>query len=329
MNLKLFQLKETFMKKEFSIPACRKSLRQFVAAIVLAGALMIPGKITAQADSTAKTKPGTEEAVSLLSPSLELVSVQNTDGSIDLVSSVKTKVKGTFIKLPLLKVKFLYVSDTAEKELGFVITDRVGKAVFNCKPGTIEPGKEGKLHFKAVFAGNKSMEASEAEVSVKKARLEIIPVKGDSLLSVKVKLSATGGDTLVKDVTIGVFVQRSFNPLKLGEATTDENGEATVEIPAKLPGDAKGNIVLLAKIEENEAYGNLEAKATQQWGIPVSDKLQELPRALWSAHPPLWMLITFIILVGTVWGHYIVIIYELFRLRKEEPHPPAATTSHT
>lgn len=315
------------MKKDFIKTSYRRSARNLFAAVALSFSCILPGAVRAQADSSQKTKPA-EEAPALLSPVLDLVSVQNMDGSIDLRSSLKTKVKGTFVKLPLLKVKFMYVTDTAAKELGFVITDRAGKAVFNCKPGSLQADKEGKMHFKAVFAGNRSMETAEAEATVKKARLEITPVKEDSVLSVKVKLmDASGEGTPVKDIVVGVFVQRSFYPLKLGEGTTDENGEATVEIPAKLPGDAKGNITLMAKIDENETYGNLEAKATQQWGVPVSDQLQELPRALWSAHPPLWMLITFIILVGTVWGHYIVIIFELFRLRKEEPHSATTATN--
>jgi len=313
------------MKKVFIKASYRKIFRNLFAAVVLAVTCMLPNRISAQADSTQKAKAADESA--LLSPALDLVSVQNMDGSIDLRSALKTKVKGTFVKLPLLKVKFMYIADTTEKELGFVITDRSGKAVFTCKPGSLQADKEGKMHFKAVFAGNKSMETAETEVTVKKARLEITPVKEDSVLSVKVKLmDASGEGTPVKDVVVAVFVQRSFYPLKLGEGTTDENGEATVEIPLKLPGDPKGNITLLARVDENETYGNLEAKATQQWGVPVSDAMQELPRALWSAHPPMWMLITFIILVGTVWGHYIVIIFELFRLRKEEPHPPVPVT---
>jgi hypothetical protein len=166
------------------------------------------------------------------------------------------------------------------------------------------------------------MEAADGEVTVKKAQLQITPVKEDSLLTVKVKFIAPVGapDSSAKDLTVGIFVKRSFNPLKIGEGTTDENGEVTVEIPANLPGDGKGNITLLAKIDENETFGNLEASVTQQWGKPVSDKLQEQPRALWSIHPPLWMLITFIALMVIVWGHFIVIVYELFRLRKEEPH---------
>ena len=158
-------------------------------------------------------------------------------------------------------------------------------------------------------------------IVVKRGRLEIVPVKEDSLLTVKVKLFdlSTGTEMPVDSTTLGVYVKRLFSALKLGEGETDATGETTVEIPNNLPGDAKGNLTLLARLDENETYGNLEASVIQQWGMPISDEIKELPRALWSSHPPIWMLITFIILVTAVWGHYIVIIFELFRLRKEEP----------
>jgi hypothetical protein len=284
--------------------------------------LLIPGHVHAQADSTQKPEATVEKEPTTISPSLNLVSVQKADSSIDLKVSLKAKFKGSSIKLPYLKVKYLLMSDTVAKDLGFVITDLSGKAVFNCKAGTLQTDKDGKLHFKAVFAGNKSIEPADVEVTVKRARLEITPVKEDSVLSVKVKLIdvGTGKEVPVPKTTIGVFVKRMFNPLKLGEGTSDDNGEATVEIPGGLPGDAKGAITLLAKLDENETYGNLEASVTQPWGVPVSDQYKELPRALWSAHPPVWMVVTFIILVVAVWGHYIVIVYELLRLRKEEPH---------
>jgi hypothetical protein len=123
----------------------------------------------------------------------------------------------------------------------------------------------------------------------------------------------------VDSTTLGVYVKRLFSALKLGEGTTNASGETTIEIPNDLPGDAKGNLTLLARLDENETYGNLEASVVQQWGTPVSDEVKELPRALWSSHPPIWMLVTFVVLMSTVWGHYLVIIIQLFRLRKEEP----------
>ena len=314
------------MKQALIISAQTNFFKQLPVYAVILILLIIPRQMFAQADSTQKVEPAAAEELSLISPTLTFISVQNADNSIDLKAAIKAKIKGSSIKLPLLKIMFLLVTDTAEKQLGFIITDHLGKAVFNCKANSFLPGKDGKLYFKAVFAGNKAMDAAEAEVTIQRARLEMsAPVKGDSLITVKIKLIdvGTGTEMPVKNIAVGIFVKRLFLPLKVGEGTTDENGEATVEIPNNLPGDAKGNISLLAKLDESELYGNLAASVTSTFGSPVSDKLEEAPRALWSAHPPLWMMITFAILMLIVWGHYVVIVYELFRLRKEEPHPPA------
>jgi hypothetical protein len=322
------------MKQVIKLKSSIKAIRPFFAtAGMLILSLLFVNGLLAQtdsapavtADTTAKPEAPAAEAPELVSPSLQFTAVQKGDNTIDFKAALKAKVKGSFTKLPFLKVKFVAVNGTDETDLGFAITNGEGKALFNFKPDTLKPDAEGKFHFKAVFAGNKAMEATEEEVSFKRARLEIIPVKEDSLLTVKLRLIdvGTGTEVPVKEVTLGVFVKRSFNPLKLGEAATDESGEMSVEIPNNLPGDAKGNITLSGRLDENEIYGNLEASIVQQWGTPVSDKITELPRELWSPHPPLWMLITFIILMGTVWGHYVVIVVQLFRLRKEEPHETA------
>lgn len=308
-------------KSTVALHAFYGKLTMFIAFIAMN---LSPIQSSAQADSTKQTAETTEEAKEgpeLISPSIEFIAVQKADNTIDLKVAMKAKVKGVFYKLPKLKVTMFHVSDTAEKNLGSAITDNNGKAVVNTSAGTLATDKEGKLHFKVVYAGNKSMEAGEEELFIKRARLMITPVKEDGTLSFQAKLVdlASGTETPVPELTIGIFAKRLFNPLKLGEGTTDENGEATIEIPNKLPGDAKGNITFIGRLDENETYGNLEASVVQKWGIPVSDKIEEQPRALWSSHPPLWMLITFIVLMSVVWGHYLVIVYQLIRLRKEEP----------
>ena len=276
--------------------------------------IISPGKIIAQSDTTKK------EAATY-APLIEFSSIQKGDNSVDLKTSVKAKINGTLTKLAGLKVEFTIGPDSSAKILGEAITDSKGVAIFTCKPDQLTTDKEGKLNFKASFAGKGSIESAEEMIVVKRGRLEIVPVKEDSLLTVKVKLFdlSTGTGMPVDSTTLGVYVKRLFSALKLGEGETDATGETTVEIPNNLPGDAKGNLTLLARLDENETYGNLEASVIQQWGMPISDEIKELPRALWSSHPPIWMLITFIILVTAVWGHYIVIIFELFRLRKEEP----------
>jgi len=311
------------------------STLDFRSIIIYTGLMMllfIPANMFAQADSTKKEAPAAETAVandepSLIGPSLNFMTVQKANNTIDLKAAMQAKVKGTFYKLSLLKVSFVLVTETGDIPLGFVITDKYGKAVLNVKADSLKTDAGGKINFKAIFAGNKGMDPAEGEVSIKRARLEIIPVKEDSLLTVQMKLTdlSTGTETPVPETAVGIFVVRLISPLKVGEGTTDADGAASVEIPSNLPGDAKGDITLIARLDENEIYGNIEASVVQPWGLIVSDKLTDLPRALWSPHPPLWMVITFSILMAVVWGHYIVIVVQLFRLRKEEPHTVLAT----
>jgi len=297
-----------------------RKIIQLLSFSFLALIISATGNLMAQTDSSAKEEV---KETTTYAPLITFISVQKSDNSVDLKAIVQAKISGTLTKLPGLKIEFTVGADSTAKKLGEVVTDIRGVAILNCKPDQLTTDKEGKLNFKASFAGKDSIESAEELVSVKRARLEITPVKEDSLLTVKVKLIdlGTGTETAVPETDLGVFVKRMFSSLKLGEGKTDEAGEASIEIPNNLPGDALGNITLLAKLDENEVYGNLEAAVTQPWGTPISDELKALPRALWGTLPPLWMPITFLILMTAVWGHYIVIIFELFRLRKEEPKP--------
>ncbi len=326
----------------------KKSYKEmFRQMLVLTGFLflLVPSALKAQTDTNTQAaadtaavpvaeEPAAEEPAeeeSLISPSIEFLGVQKADNSIDLKVGLKAKVKGQFMNLYKMKVSFFQVMGEEERELGFAITDGRGKAVFNIKAdSSLKADAEGKVYFKAVFAGNKAMESAEEFTEFKRARLEITPIKEDSLLSVQVKLVdiGTGEEIPVPETLVGIFVKRHFNPLKVGEGTTDENGEALVEFPLGLPGDTAGNLTLIAKLDENEVFGNLEATVVApKWGVPVSNIIEDQPRALWSSHPPLWMLITFIVLMLVVWGHYVVIVYELFRLKKEQPKEAADATT--
>ncbi len=314
-----------------------KQLKQHITFIPLLTAwlLFVPVLLHAQTDSGAPAVTDTAAAVAapeeaeLISPAIELISIQKGDSSVDLKAVVKAKVEGKMRKLYGLKAVFYMVTDSAETAVGTVVTDRNGFAILNIKAGQLVTNADGTLHFKVTVAGPKNLEAGEGEVTVKRAMLIMTPVKEENLLSVQLKLVdlTTGEEKPVPETAVGLFVKRSFYPLKLGEANTDENGEATIEVPNNLPGDPLGNITLLAKLDENENYGYLETAAVQKWGVAVSNRVEDQPRALWSSHPPLWMLITFIILMTAVWGHYIVIVYELFRLRKEQPAAADATQS--
>ena len=305
------------MKDSLLIP--RKAIRSLFGWMILF-LLIVPGMAMSQEDSSSTTATEeTTEEVELISPLVEFTSVQKNDQTIDLRASLQAKIEGTLTKLAGLKIEFYSVAGTDTK-LGEAITDKNGMAVLNMKADAFTPDTAGRLHFKIMFAGNPTMEAAEEVLAIKRARLELVPVKEDSVLSLQLTLidMSTGTDIPVPETELAVFVKRLFNPLKIGEGTTDEAGEAIIEIPNDISGDEQGNISLLARVLENEEYGNLETVTVQKWGTPVSMAVADMPRALWSPNPPLWMLVTFIILMGAVWGHYVVIVYKLFRLRKEQ-----------
>lgn len=310
------------MRTAFYTPGSTRNWINNLPAILLICFFLLPGLLQAQGDSTASDTgtPAAEEAEAreMISPGITFTAIQQDNNQYALKARLRAKVEGQFYDLYGMRIRFYVVGAGTETELGAVITDGTGKAHFTVKNDSLPLNAEGKLQFKAFFAGNKSMEAAEETVSFQKASLSLTAVKEEEAMNVTAKLSDAAGKP-VKDVTVGIYVQRSFLPLKVGEGTTDENGEAIVEFPKGIPGDARGNLTILGKIDENENFGYLETAVAQPWGLAVSDKAQEQPRALWSSHPPIWMLITFIVLMMAVWGHYLVIVYELFRLRKEEP----------
>ena len=151
-------MKQLFIKTIHFIP---RSITGFFIFLLL----VFSDKLTAQEDSTSNA-----EEVSLISPSLQFSGIQKSDNSIDLKTSMIAKINGWPMKLQLLKISFFQVINEEEKELGFLITDKTGKGVFNIKADAIVPDKESKVNIKAVFAGNKSMESAEEEFTIKRAR---------------------------------------------------------------------------------------------------------------------------------------------------------------
>ena len=148
------------------------------------------------------------------------------------------------------------------------------------------------------------MEGSEGDGSVTRAKMALTPVKEDSSITISLKVTAltAAGEVPIAETDVAVYVKRMIGRLKVGEGTTDEEGNLEIEFPMDLPGDDKGNLYITAVIEEHEEYGNIAAATVQPWGLPVSYQNTELPKSLWSPHPPSWMVIAFFVLMAAVWG---------------------------
>jgi len=164
---------------------------------------------------------------------------------------------------------------------------------------------------KSLFAQD-STESGQAKITISFG-------EKDSVRQVAAKL--TNADTAVKDIDIHFYVKKSFGllPLEGDNATTDENGEASVDFPTDLPGDASGNVIVIAKVEDDEKLGNVEAMKTINWGVPAKAEQSKPARALWSSgnNAPWPLTITVTSLVILVWGIIFYILYQLVAIKKE------------
>jgi hypothetical protein len=124
----------------------------------------------------------------------------------------------------------------------------------------------------------------------------------------------------VKGVDVKVYVQRSFSllPVEGDNLTTDEAGEAYVEFPKDIPGDASGKLTVVAKVEDNDVVGELEELQDVKWGTLLQPDMTFSRRALWqtASNAPLPLVIFVTSMIALVWGIIFYIIYQMFIINK-------------
>lgn len=180
---------------------------------------------------------------------------------------------------------------------------------------------QGMIDFKAAYTGDAKYEASEGESGLKPGKLTVTFFEKDSIKYVKVtalQLEADGNENALGSQTVLVYVPRMLSLLKIAEITLDSLGEGTAEFPKDIIGDSVGNLTVIAQIEENDLFGNIKAEAKINWGLPKHLISPERPsRELWTPIAPLWMIITLIVMLAGVWGHYVYTIVQLFMIKKK------------
>ena len=160
-----------------------------------------------------------------------------------------------------------------------------------------------------------------------KPKIELSFFENDSVKQVYAVLSEAGRDGAgvpIADIQVHFYVQRNFGllPLEGDNTITDENGKAFVDFPDDLPAESTGNVTVIAKIEDEEAYGNAEIRKTVGWGIPPSAKQSSNARAMWASgiNAPWPLLIAVNSMIAGFLGVIIYIIYQLFKINKIGKH---------
>lgn len=219
-------------------------------------------------------------------------------------------------------LSYYIVSVDGEALLGAVNTDENGNAIMSFpEDHTFYSNEDGYMQFISRFEGSDVFNPSEEMIEVKDARVELEFGNVESERSIIYRgfyADQEGNEEPIVDQDIYLYVPRMFSLMKIEDGWLEEDGQGMMTFPDDLIGDEHGNIMVIARIEDHWEYGNLEASAEIDWALPKhSEKLQGPQRELWTPIAPLWMIITLIIMLAGVWGHYIYAFVQLWAIRKE------------
>ena len=221
----------------------------------------------------------------------------------------------------------LYLDSNKKTNLiGKIITDAEGKGKSFIPPSLKAAWDASSKHkFIAVPTYGAKVEESSTEIEITKTRMMLDTVSSDGVRSISVKVERNENDKWVpvKDVEMKIGVQRLGGILPAGETatyTTDSSGTARVDLKKdSLPGDVKGNLLLVAKVDDNELFGNLVVEKNVNWGVPTTiDTSFFNQRTLWTTRfkTPYWLLFMAYSIVIGVWGTLIYLLLQFFKIRR-------------
>jgi len=250
----------------------------------------------------------------------------NNNQLMYLLVHTKTKVNKKFRPVSDYPVS-LYIDSVAGNCLvAKVKTDEtgIGKAFLPVSLKSIWDGSS-EHHFIAVTESGKEFNETNTDISITKSKIELDTISDSDTRKIKVKVYALKNGSWIpaKDVEMKVGINRLGGILSAGSAdtyTTDSTGSAVVDYKRdSLPGDQAGNLVLVAKVEDNDIYGNMLIEKTVPWGIATKIRNDFFSqRTLWSTRfrTPFWLLGMAYFIVAIVWGTMIYLIFQLVKIKK-------------
>jgi len=279
-----------------------------LAFLILTGAMQLYAQDKADTTAPASTV-------------LQFTCTSTSDDSLQLKATVSVKHEEGATNLANAPVSFYSVEKNGDVKIGESKTDVHGIAVLKiASRNKYERNDQQMLSLKAVYDGNTKFETSEGEFGLKPAKLKVSFYEEDSVRYVKVEgtqLNSDGTETPITEGAVIVGVPKMLSILKIAEITLDSTGMGIAEFPKDIIGDSLGNLTVVAYIEENDIFGNVKASANNNWGLPKHLISPDRPsRELWTPIAPLWMIITLIVMLAGVWGHYVYAIVQLVMINK-------------
>jgi len=255
---------------------------------------------------------------------IELSYYKKADNSKIAVALVTAQNRdGKFVPAKNVRVKFYSLHNKEEQLLNSANTNSKGQAAISIQK---ELPLDDSLYFsiEAKIENDSLCQDAQEQMHYKDVNLTLNLNTKDTTKTLVAKLtemSKDGKEVPVKNTELKFYVRRLFGTMPAAEdnaITTDNNGIATFAYPKSIPGDTSGSIILVAKMEDNKQFGNVENNTPAPWGKVLVLEKDPFPRALWEPYAPLPLVITISTLFGGVWFTYFFIFNQLRKISKEK-----------
>ena len=259
-------------------------------------------------------------------PSREIVKLKyfNDNNEIQYLILENQLKKGKELTALKGKVFDVYLDSNASSNLvATLTTNEKGQAKTFIPPSLQGAWEASPQHNFLVFA--KGEEESAVELEITKARIQIDTSSEEGAKSITVQVMKLDNSDWVpaNEVEMKVGIQRLGGVLPGGEEetyTTDSTGMVTVLLNKdSMPGDSKGNIQLVALVEDNDAIGNLSVVKTVPWGVSVTPNTDFFnKRSLWATRfkTPYWLLVLAYGIIISVWSTIIYLVFQIVRIKR-------------
>lgn len=238
----------------------------------------------------------------------------------------KNKVGRAFLSQANVQVT-LYLNNDSEagSRIGQVVTNEKGLAVIALPTTLAAQWKEkSNAAFFAHTDSSAAFNATHQELLMTKARLELDTANEEGIRILKARLVKyeNNAQVPIPDVDVRLTVKRLGGYLKIGEEesyTTDSTGSAQGEFNRMgLPGDALGNLEVVALVEDNDEIGTLETRIKVPWGVPatVADNFKERSLYATGNKAPVWLMLMAYGCIAGVWTVIVYLIAKIIQIKR-------------
>lgn len=246
---------------------------------------------------------------------------------VDQTRTIVAKVKGKnedkkFVPVANVKVNFYFQNKKEEQLIKGVTTDMKGNAEL-VLPKEFPLDDENYFTIIGKIENDSKYEDAEEQVHYIDASfsIKVDPKDTGRLVTAMVtSIDNKGKEVPVKGAEVSFYVQRLFGTMPASEdykVTTDRSGEVEFNLPKDIAGDTLGNLIIVARMEDNPQFGNVETKVSAPWAVALIPEKNPFPRALWEPKAPPALVITISTLFGGVWFTYFFMFWQLRRIKRE------------